>query len=264
MVRGECAAILIQNPADQDTLIPLQLRSPDGTHVLAQTEAHELDVFCLTDGSWAAGDDATASPASLPRAPELHHVFRLASPTTILDYAWYPYARYDDPTSWCFIYSAPSIPAKLIDAYDGSVRASYGFENHIEQFIGSQAMAFSLDGSNLFCGVETSLACFAMVRPGTNTCSTLSLLPTRRAQGKHFQRGVISSIAVGPSYAASFAAGGELIAVGTFAGTVGIYARAGDAAPGEWTAAGRKPSVAHELCLAGWVEEEGTGVTQVR
>jgi hypothetical protein len=233
---------------------------------LAQTEAHELDLFCLTDASSAAVDDhqhATGPSPSLPHSTGLQHVFRIASPTTILDCGWYPYARYDDPTSWCFIYSAPSVPAKLIDAYDGSVRATYGFENHIEQFIGPQAMVFSIDGSSLYCGVDTSLACFAMVRPGTNTCSTLALLPNRRAQGSHFQRGIISSIAVGPAYTSSTLAGGELIVVGTFAGTVGIYARAGDAPPGEWIAAGRKPNVAYELCLAGWVEEDGTGVTQV-
>ncbi|PWN22383.1 hypothetical protein BCV69DRAFT_297674 [Microstroma glucosiphilum] len=240
--------------------------SPDGTHLLAQTEAHELDLFSLTEGSSAAIDDqsqATGPSSSDSQKYGLQHVFRIASPTTILDYGWYPFARYDDPTSWCFIYSSTSIPSKLIDAYNGSVRATYGFENHIEQFIGPQAMAFSMDGSSLYCGVEASLACFAMVRPGTNTCSTLPLLPNRRAQGKHFQRGVISSIVVGPAYAPSASAGGELIVVGTFAGTVGIYERAGDAAPGEWTAAGRKVKVAHELCLAGWIEEEGTGVTQL-
>lgn len=78
-------------------------RSPDGTHMLAQSDDHHVDVFQLV------GND------------ELVRLYSLRAPTTLLAMEWYPYARHDDPASWCFVMSARDVPTRLVDAYQGKV-----------------------------------------------------------------------------------------------------------------------------------------------
>jgi hypothetical protein len=84
------------------------LRSPDGSHLLAQTDDHHVDVFQLK-----MHEDKY----------ELIKVYSLRAPTTLLAIEWYPFARYDDAVSWCFVMSARDIPTRLIDAYQGVVSA---------------------------------------------------------------------------------------------------------------------------------------------
>lgn len=81
-------------------------RSPDGTHLLAQSDDHFIDVFKLhqTDSTY-----------------ELNKVFSLRAPTTLLAAEWYPFARYEEAASWCFAISARDVPTRLIDAYQGRV-----------------------------------------------------------------------------------------------------------------------------------------------
>jgi hypothetical protein len=52
---------------------------------------------------------------------ELIKVYSIRSPTTLLALEWYPFARYDDATSWCFVMSSRDVPVRLIDAYQGLV-----------------------------------------------------------------------------------------------------------------------------------------------
>lgn len=119
------------------------------------------------------------------------------------------------------------------------------------------------------------MSIFDITHPGTNTCASLPLVPTKATSSDHLQSGIVSSLAVAPHFATAVvadegteaeAAGpdGELVAVGTFAGTVGIYRReAYRLPPGKWVR-GRTPRYSSELCLAGWCEDEGSGIMQVR
>lgn len=229
--------------------------SPDGTHVLAQTESHELDLFALSDD---CSSDIT-----------LKHLFRTSSPTTLLDFIWYPFAEYAQPTTWCFLFSSKDVPIKLIDAYKGTTRATYAIVDHIERVIGPHALSFSPDGTHIYCGHGNALSIFATGRPGNQTCSTLPLMPNRAAgtSGRtDLQKGIVSTLATTISYAQERQADGhsigDMIAVGTFAGTIGIYSRPANAQPGQWTV--KKSCAATDLCVAGWVEIEGSGISQVR
>lgn len=221
--------------------------SPEGTHLLAQTDSHDLDLFEYVN-------------------ERFDHRLRITAPTPLLDWTWYPFARHSDPSSFCFALSARNVPVRLVDGKTGATRATYGIENHVEQFVGSGALAFSHDGASLYCGHANSLSLFALADVGTNTCSTLSLLPTKASRGRDLQRGIVSSLAVAPIYdgdGGSLLLAGEHIAVGTFTGTVGVYQRAAATVPGKWIDAAKQPTRASALCLAGWIESDGDGVMQV-
>lgn len=248
-------------------------RSPDGTHLLAQTEAHQLDLFCLIDE--ASQEDLKAATSCELHENLLAHVFRIHAPSPLLDWTWYPFARHDDPASWCFAFSARDVPIRLIDGYTGATRATYGIEDHVERFVGCHALAFSTDGRTLYGGHVRSVSIFDITHPGTNTCASLPLVPTKATSSDDLQSGIVSTLVVAPHFATAVvadegteaeAAGpdGELVAVGTFAGTVGIYRRqAYRLPPGKWVR-GKAPRHSSELCLAGWCEDEGSGITQVR
>lgn len=80
--------------------------SPDGTHLLAQSDDHYLDIFQLQQ------IDSTF---------ELVKLFSIRAPSTLLAFEWYPFAQYKDAASWCFVISARHVPIRLIDAYQGRV-----------------------------------------------------------------------------------------------------------------------------------------------
>lgn len=220
--------------------------SPDGTHLLAQSEAHELDLFILYQ-----------SKSSF----KLHHKLRVTAPTPLLSWSWYTFAQAHEPSGWCFAMSARDVPIRLVDASSGATRATYGIQNHVERFVGAEALTFSSDGRDLLVGHSGSLSIFDVVKAGTNTCATIPLIPMRNSRGDQFQKGVVSDIAVAPHFAGTD--GGELLAVGTFRGCVGIYHRTAGAGPGQWTHTGKSPRSASQLCLAGWQEEGGLGIAHV-
>ncbi|CAO1618159.1 unnamed protein product [Sympodiomycopsis kandeliae] len=237
--------------------------SPEGTHVLAQTDDHHLDLFHLIG-------NADPSASTQTTEVQLGHVFRISAPTTLLDWTWYPFARYSDPLTFCFVLSARDVPVRLVDGYSGATRATYGIENHIEQFVGPNALAFSTDGASLYCGHATSLSIFDLANPGTNTCSTLSLTPTRGSKGSHLQKGIVSCISVAPIYQQEGQEDvtgrpvAEHIAVGTFNGTVGVYQRTAMHKPGQWIDAAKQPTAIQSLGLAGWLEQQGSGIMQLK
>lgn len=169
----------------------------------------------------------------------------------------------------CDLHDSFQLPAQT--------RATYGIIDHTERFIGPQAMAFSLDGAryglgermdectlqantdplyigSLYCAHETSLSIFELARPGVNTHASMRLSSSHRAtrKGKAAagQRGSISSISVAPDSVAG--TDHEIVVVGTFAGSVGVYRMDVAVTNGE------------DACLMGWKEESSLGISQVR
>lgn len=213
--------------------------SPDGTHLLCQSDDHHLDLFKLQQQQ----EDTT-----------LIHVFSIHAPTTLLSFAWYPFARQDDPQTWCFAIGARDVTIKLIDAYQGRTRATYGIIDHIERFKGPQSMAFSLDGRKLYCAHDSFLSIISLDNVGTNTHPLIRLTPssraTRKGKAAAGQKGIISSITVSSDHLTNSTY--DLVAIGTFAGTVGIYHIKGDTI-----------TDAERLCLLGWREEGSNGIAQV-
>lgn len=231
----------VSNSANFSSQIyPNTYRSPDGTHLLAQSDDHHLDLFLLEERS--------------ERELGLRFCFSVRAPSTLLDFAWYPYARHDDEQTWCFVLGAKDVTVRLIDAYAGQTRATYGIQDHTERFVGVQALCFSLDGTRLICGHDNSITVFDLSRPGVNThLYRMRLSPSKRAvrQAKAAagQRGIISTMAVSVNRVMGMEQ--EMIAVGTFCGNVALYTMNVAVETGE------------QACIAGWKEDKSRGISQV-
>lgn len=236
--------------------------APDGSAILAITESQNKHVL----QRHASG--------------HLERIVEHKSPSPNLDAIWYPVPAMGQPTNpdsgadqtpstsiWCFAESHRDLPTRLTAANDGRTRASYSIMNHVEKFVGPHSLAFSPDLSRLYCGLYSGLAIFPLSRPGLNMHAHVPLISGKRSIGG--QKGIVSALATSthPSDPSSH----ELVAVGTFNGTVGVYdfSPAAFPEPAEHTsipsAAGfAEESLAQISCLAGWSEIEGDGITQLR
>ncbi|PWN52837.1 hypothetical protein IE53DRAFT_373338 [Violaceomyces palustris] len=259
--------------------------SPDGSLILAQSESHRLDILRL-EPSQPQHDH------HLPRQPSTIRLLNTSrSPSPALDAIWYPYPAYDkvrdspssaendDPSNyqmtWCYALSSRHVPIRLIDSSNAKVRASYAIMDHVERFIGPHSLAFSMDNTRLYCGENSQISIFNLASPGLNTHIPVPLAQSRSSSKRaHGQRGFVSCISV--SSAASSPSSGfqdqalpdgdEIVAAGTFSGTVGLYllgpsgARVGKGARGKGKS---KAADGMESCIAGWREIEGCGVVQM-
>lgn len=196
-----------------------------------------------------------SKPAEDDASWALSYLFSLRAPSTLLSAEWYPYARYDDAASWCFFLSCRDVPVRLVDAYSGRTRASYGILNHTEKFIGPSAMAFSSDASRLYCAHDANLSVFDISLPGINTHINIKIAAPRRAKWNGSlagQRGAISCLAIAPDHV--FGSGQDLVAVGTFSGTVGLYLMG---------QTDTQDLLTDSQCVGGW-KENRPGIAQVR
>ncbi|PKI83724.1 hypothetical protein MVES_002631 [Malassezia vespertilionis] len=223
------------------------LWSPDGTLFLARAESHTLYVFRAEP--WAT----------------LQYTFQAPSP--VLDVCWYMYPAISDDNvvHWCFAVSCRDMPVRLVDAVDGTTKASFGIVNHVESFLAPQALAFSSDCVRLFGGLSEACTVHSLADAGTNRHAALALAAS--------QHGLVSALAVGRAPHDLEEENGaplEITAVGTYANVVGIYVT--DAS---WlhSAAERDEAGRHgakeivqggALCLAGWRVNEGHGIVQMQ
>lgn len=132
------------------------------------------------------------------------------------------------------------------------------------------ALSFSEDAFRLYGGLSGAVALIPLSIPGTNTHVTLDINTSEDPRGG--QRGIVSTIAVGSAPLALDDSGGliEIIAVGTFAGDVGLYVTEPSWIEPliEETVSPRHGShkvvAAGALCVAGWHMGSGSGIQQVR
>lgn len=234
--------------------------APDGGIILAITESQQKHLLHCS----RQPQKEQHSTGYIKRFCELK------SPSPLLDAIWYPMPALEQPSevgtqdptaTWCFAESHRDLPIRLTGSSDGRARASYSIMNHVEKFVGPHSLAFSPDLSRLYCGLWSSLAVFPLSRPGLNTQSQIPLVSGKRSVGG--QRGIISALAVTVTPSAPTS---ELVAVGSFSGTVGIYSfdPATFPEPTEHTASHAEESLAQSSCMAGWREIEGDGITQLR
>ncbi|KAI3623471.1 hypothetical protein CBS14141_003732 [Malassezia furfur] len=235
-------------------------QSPDGTLLLARAESHTLHIFFVAK-----------------ERLELLRTYR--SPTPVLDTQWYMYpaASDDDEVHWCFAVSSRDVPMRLVDARTGTTKATFAMVNHIEEYIAPTSLAFSKDGARLFGGLTSAVALCPLATPGANRHSVLDLAPSQDSAGAG-QSGIISALAPGwaPRVFDEENEGRplEILAVGTFGGTIGLYvtdahwlANAADVLYNEYGNPPRHGASevvpGHRVCLAGWRLAEGKGITQL-
>ncbi|SNX85728.1 related to Guanine nucleotide-binding protein beta 5 [Melanopsichium pennsylvanicum] len=236
--------------------------APDGSVMLAITESQQKHVLDFS------------------RTGVIQRKLQTKSPSPLLDAIWYPVPAIeqskDDADSiasdhlatctatWCFAESHRDLPVRLTSSTDSSLRATYSIMNHVEKFVGPHSLAFSPDLCRIYCGLYSCLAVFPLSTPGLNTHSHIPLISAKRSSNG--QRGIISAIATvaHPSEPSTH----ELVAVGTFQGTIGIYdlVPAQFPQPVEHTAMSSydEQALAQSSCLAGWREVEGEGITQLK
>jgi hypothetical protein len=127
-----------------------------------------------------------------------------------------------------------------------------GQSEHKSSHNGIADLLMALSPYRLYCAHDAEIFIFELNKPGTNTHKSLILSPTKKSVSKGYetagQRGQISCLCVVQDHFAGTSQ--ELLAVGTFAGSIGIYQMSeGDQS-------------AEQRCLMGW-SEGSAGVTQV-
>ncbi|KAL8278733.1 hypothetical protein RQP46_008802 [Phenoliferia psychrophenolica] len=137
-------------PASRDAFFRDAKICPDSTCVLAAAEDRSLSLFDLTN---------EASPEWKPR-------WTWQPSDALLSYEWFPGATSLNPPFFAFTAAVKDHPIHLLDGNDQRVRASYPIIDHRERFIAPHAMAFSPDGSKLYCGFENAIEILDVGRPG--------------------------------------------------------------------------------------------------
>ncbi|KAH8925077.1 WD40 repeat-like protein [Atractiella rhizophila] len=176
---------------------------PDGQSILAQQEDSCICLFQLPTF------DDSAKRNIVELAP--HSTLRAPSPVT--SYEWYPFARAEDPGTYCYARGVANSSVELRDGTTGALRASYSIIDHVERFVSPHSLAFSPDGTRLYCGHSHAIDVFSLSSPGA-TSERVFTSPSKKS--REGQKGIISSLAfspLSPSY----------LAAGSYSGSIGLY-----------------------------------------
>lgn len=152
--------------------------------------------------------------------PAIAPLSTLQTGDNITSFAVSPYFHISDPSTTCIFHSTYDQPVQCRNVFEpDKVLASYPLFNPMtEEPMRVYCMAFSRDGRHLLCGSSSHIATFDLTRPGEEPVSLFQTAPGRKAQRRHqlaLLRGKVSSM--------SMSADG-LLAVGTFARNIGIFA----------------------------------------
>lgn len=187
--------------------------APDGTCFLTACDdkllrLYELPAHALSGGYGGEEEDSQTPllPAVCTRESE-----------TIYDYCWYPCMNSAEPVTCCFASTSRDQPIHLWDAFTGALRATYTAYDHADEVTAAFSLAFSRDGARILCGFDRAVRVFDTSRPGRQLETRPTVASKRAREG---QRGILASIAVDHS-------GSGLYAVGSYAGSTGVYAEAG-------------------------------------
>lgn len=196
--------------------------SPDGTCILTNSEDGTLRLFNLPAELY--------NPLTWEPVADFKSVLSMVEGELVYDYCWYPCMTSLQPETCCFVSTCRSHPVHMWDAFDGQLRCSYRPHDHLDELITPHSLAFSLDGSKLYCGFNKLIKTFHITRPGKD-CQT------RQTKGKlGGQTGIISCFAMNPD--------DKMFAAGSYSKTIGLYS----------------PSCPSAICV---LHGQASGVTQL-
>jgi len=142
---------------------------------------------------------------------------------SVRSYEWYPLMNSYQPASCAFIISCRDHPIHLIDAYNGSIRATYSPYNGLDEMESPHVLQFTPEGDRIFASgfrTDRTIHKFHVSRPGRES-DILRLGKTKRS--KDGQKGIVSAIAF-PDKVNSAFAGSKIFAVGTYSpGSIYVY-----------------------------------------
>lgn len=192
-----------------------------------EKEGGSGEASCADDGPSGLGEKSTAaSPPSSSLAPWSAALSTCPSGGTcdaVRSYAWYPLMNSSVPSTCTFLAAVRGAgPIHLVDAYDGTIRASYRPYNGLDEVESPGVAAFSPDGERVFAAgfrTDRTVQVFRTERPGRES-DVLRLGRTRRS--KDGQKGLISALAFPPLVSA--AAHPSVFAIGTYSpGSIYVY-----------------------------------------
>ncbi|KAI9335510.1 WD40-repeat-containing domain protein [Obelidium mucronatum] len=182
--------------------------SPDGTCLLTADSSRTLRLFNTPPHIFANDDNhAIANTEPLEAL-----VMKRADP--IYSTSWYPQMNSQDSATCCFVLATRDHPLLLLDAYNGSVRASYTAIADGDVTTAPHSTAFHPFGTHIYGGMDGKIVIFDVNIQGTNPVSYISTTPTRKSnQG---QKGLLSSLATSPTHP-------TLVLAGSYSKSIAIY-----------------------------------------
>ncbi|KAM7535900.1 hypothetical protein Aperf_G00000095026 [Anoplocephala perfoliata] len=179
--------------------------SPDGTCLLTQSNDNVFRIFDF--------DEINHEEELLTRKPTPR--LRVRGYYPVIDYCWYPFMNANDDRTCVFISARERSPIEMLDSETGTVRCTYMPTNLNGELEKVSSIAFSSDGSCIFCGFKRFIKVVNTEYP-----SAMRRIP--EVGEKPRLKGIISAIAT-PPYNECGNRG--LYALGTFEGCVEVYSQ---------------------------------------
>ncbi|KAI8851289.1 WD40-repeat-containing domain protein [Chytridium lagenaria] len=193
---------IISDRRDESFHFKNVLWSPDGTCLLSGSND---DIIRIYEVKIPQNEDKDPAPMVESVSSKVG--------SSIYDYCWYPLMHSLDPPSCCFITSSRDHPLQLWDAYNGTLRASYGSYSSGDYIKAPYSVTFSPDGSQVIGGLESRIVLFDISRPGYEYTEIFTVKSKRTKGG---QKGIVSALRYSPD-------NNGLIAAGNFRNQIGLY-----------------------------------------
>ena len=101
-----------------------------------------------------------------PPPDALWPALRVRAGESARDVAWLPTMCAHDTSTCLFASACKSQPVHLWSAVDGTVAASYGAKNRLDEPIDFTSLCFSRDGARVFAGAADAIRTWDLTRPG--------------------------------------------------------------------------------------------------
>lgn len=220
--------------------------SSDGTTIVTHNEDQCLRTYVLPTGLL----DAAEEPHSL-----VAHSTG-PSPSNLQSYAVYPYFDLREPETTLVLSASVDQPISLSNALDYSIiHAKYQHVNSkTEEYIRSNSLAFTQDGTHFIAGSKNQISIFDCARDTSGPSSTHrtgASSKARRMYGKPSMscQGIVSTLSISID---------GVLAAGTTEREVGLYANEGR---GECMTA--FPIAERGVWANGVEQAQGTGITSI-
>ena len=175
--------------------------------------------------STSASDEVWTGDAD-PPPDALWPALRVRAAESARDVAWLPTMRAHDASTCLFASACKSQPVHLWSAVDGSVAASYGAKNRLDEPMDFSAVCFSRDGSRVFAGATDTIRSWDLSRPGYHDCVTFYDAGGGKKSKRHRDgfvsssfRGATATMACAPETGAT----ARVVAAGAVGGAAALF-----------------------------------------
>lgn len=104
---------------------------------------------------------------------------RIPEGECVYDFAWHPRMAATDPTTSLLASTSRAHPVHLWDACTGALRASYRSHDAADEPEAAFSVAFTPDGSRIFCGYSKYIRIFDLEQPGRHHSGAITTAKAR-------------------------------------------------------------------------------------